>query len=240
LTDLFGIKGENVKEILENIRKTPLRNMYRWTRMITRNPVFRRTMKDIVDNPQQALNNRDILTRLAYGWGNESHSASIEYLEDCIKYASQSGLPILECGSGLTSIIAGLVAMKNGNTVWTLENIKSWYQRVKKYLDMYNIASVRHNYCPIKDYGDFAWYNAPLDVMPDKFSLVICDGPAIKNVKLNVFPAMKDRFSPGCIILFDDARVGQLDSMISYWAEKIGMSYELRGKTNPYYVMRVK
>ena len=197
-------------------------------------------MGKILSNPQYDLNDRETLAELSYGWGNKSHSASIEYLEECIQYTVQSKLPILECGSGLSTIVVGLIAKKYGNTVWSLENMKSWYKRVNKFLIKYEIDSVKLFYSPVVKYGDLVWYKAPLDSIPNKFSLVICDGPANikKRAKHNIFPIMKERFASGCIILYDDAFKVQTQEDITGWAKKLHMSYEIRGKENPYYIFK--
>lgn len=230
-----------INSILEIARKTPLRPIYRWARMNYRNPVFRKTMRKILADPQRALNDYKLFTDLSFGWGNESHSANVEYLMDCAGYAAQSKLPILECGSGLTTIIIGLVAQKYGNTVWSLEHMKSWYKRAQKYLKKYKIDSVKIIHTPLIDYDDFSWYDPPLELMPDKFSLVICDGPPsiIKGGRYGLLPIMRPRLAPGCIILFDNAIWKKEQDNVARWAKEIEMGYETRGTKMQYYVIKL-
>ena len=230
-----------INSILEIARKTPLRPFYRWARMNYRNPVFRKTMRKIIADPRYFLDDGEVLTNLSYGWGNESHSAGIEYLLDCAGYAAQSKLPILECGSGLTTIVAGLIAQKTGNTVWSLEHMKSWYKRVRKYIKKYKISSVKISHAPLIDHDGFSWYDAPLKSMPDKFSLVICDGPPkdIKGGRYGLLPVMRERLAPGCIILFDNAMWEKEQANIARWAKEINMNYETRGTERPYYVIKL-
>jgi hypothetical protein len=231
-----------INSILEIARKTPLRPIYRWARMNYRNPAFRKTMRKIIADPRYSLDNREVLADLSYGWGNESHSANIEYLVDCARYAAQSKLPILECGSGLTTIILGLVTQKYGNTVWSLEHMKSWYKRVQKYLKKYKIDTVTISHTPLIDYNDFSWYDAPLESMPDKFSLVICDGPPkeIKGGRYGLLPVMRERLAPDCVILFDDATWEKEQANVARWAKEINMNYETRGTEMQYYVIKLK
>jgi hypothetical protein len=199
-------------------------------------------MKKILDDPGHNLDDPKILADLSYGWGNPSHSANPDFLLACAKCAAQAKLPILECGSGLTTIIAGIVAQKSGNTVWALEHMKSWYNRLKKYLNMYKIDSVKLTYTPLADYGDFTWYRPPLEAMPEEFSLVICDGPPGDNKggRYGLVPIMKRKLAPGCVILFDNANRKTEQENVARWGEQINMSCETRGKIVPYYIIRVK
>jgi hypothetical protein len=122
--------------------KTPLSPLYQWLRRTYRGYFFRRRMKELLDNHDFNLDDPKVLTDLSYGWANWV-SASIDYLQATVKFTSQAKFPILECGSGLSTIVAGLVAKKHGNTVWSLESSKTWYRRVKYYLEKYQIDSVR-------------------------------------------------------------------------------------------------
>ncbi|HEY96709.1 MAG TPA: hypothetical protein G4O16_00820 [Dehalococcoidia bacterium] len=230
-----------INTMLEIARKTPLRPIYRWGRRKYLNLYLKSTMGKILADPEYLLNDRNTLTDLSRAWGNMSYSASIEYLEECVQYSAKSRLPILECGSGLSTIVIGLIAKKYGNIVWSLEHMKSWYERIKKALIKYEIDSVKINYGPMTEYGDYVWYKAPLDSMPDKFSLVVCDGPAgVKTrAKHNIFPIMKERFAPDCVILYDDANKVIPEDAITDWVEKLNMSYEIHGEVNPYYVFKL-
>lgn len=71
---------------------------------------FRKTLEKTLSNPQLLLSDRDVITALTYVWGNEDWSASQDYLLAYIDHMAQTKLPILECGSVLTTILAGLIA----------------------------------------------------------------------------------------------------------------------------------
>ena len=216
--------------IIKNIlRKTPLRPLYHWQRRTRRIFFLHRKLKEVVENPNIPHDDREVLNELTYGWAS-SISLSVECLIDIVKYSSQAEYPILDCGSGLSTIVAGLVAKRFGNTVWSLENSKSWYRRMKHYLDKYQINSVRLLYCPLKEHADFSWYDVPLDILPEKFSLIICDGPRKTNNarRYGVFPIMKERFAPGCAILFDNSDLEQEQDGLYFWLKKISAQYEIR------------
>ena len=58
-----------------------------------------------------------VLSELVQGWGNK-WSAQHEYLAACLEHARDADGPILECGSGLSTILLGTVAQATGNSVF--------------------------------------------------------------------------------------------------------------------------
>jgi len=236
------VKRSNLMNTIKSaIRGTPLEPPARWLRTTYRNFFFRRAMKRLLNDPESSLNDRSVLTELVRGWANERFSADVDYIEGCLQYVSRSGLPILECGSGLTTILAGLIAQKHGVTIWSLEHNKSWCKKVDRYLKMYNIDSVRLMYCPLKDYGDYSWYDIPLNSTPERFSLVICDGPPRNNKggRYGLMPVMKRKLTPGCIILLDDANWDVEQSNVNRWSREFGVNYEKCGNGRPYFVISI-
>lgn len=149
----------------------------RFLRIRHRDFVFGRAMNRFLRNPEAALaSGSRVVPDLIYGWGSD-WSALDEYLTACVSHALICNGPILECGSGLTTILVGAIAKKRNNTMWSLEHLPEWAERVNKYTRKYDIDSVHISVRPLKDYRDFTWYDPPLDSMPDSFALVICDGP---------------------------------------------------------------
>ena len=223
--------------IREKLRKTPLRALYQWQRRVRRNFLFRRKFEKVVANPDIRLDDLELLEELSYGWGNV-FALSAEFLADLVEYTAQAKYPILDCGSGLSTIIAGLAAKRYGKTIWSLEDSKLWYNRVKHYLEKYEIDSVKLLYCPLKKYPDFTWYDVPPDTLPEKFSLVSCDGPTHQiNAdarRYALFPMMKERFAPECIILFDNEAFKQEQEGLYYWLDKLRAQYEKGGTEKIY------
>lgn len=188
-------------------------------------------------NPEACIDPRErLLNDLIYGWGNESWSALHEYLAACVKHALSSHGPILECGSGLTTILVGAIATKLGHKHWALEHSAEWSARVQRCLDRYAVGSVVLCTTPLHDHGNFAWYDAPLQVMPDNFSLVICDGPPghTKGGRVGLVPIMRDRLKSGCVILLDDASREEECAIARLWEAELGASSEVLGSIKPY------
>ena len=134
-----------------------------------RSMVFHRAMRQLRRNPSEATSDSSsLLSDLVYGWGNESWSGEPEFLQSCVEHALVAKAPILECGSGLTTMILGVVAQHTGNTMWTLEHMPEWGYRVQCYLDELDITSVRLNVAPLAHYGECDWYAPPLETMPEQ------------------------------------------------------------------------
>src|SRR4029079_17457531 len=108
------------------------------------------------------------------GWGNASWSTDDEYLIASIDEFGRTEGPVLECGSGLSTIVLGIVARQMGRELWTLEHDPHWGEKVGETLARRGLAGVHLCVNPLKDYGEFSWYDPPLAAMPSAFGLVIC------------------------------------------------------------------
>ena len=191
-------------------------NILRYLKSQHRNYVFRCAMKRFMQNPESSIQQgKSIISDLIYGWGNEGWSAMEEYLECCIEHALTSNGPMLECGSGLSTVMLGAIAQR---------------------LDRYKINSVNLSSNPLKDYGGFSWYDPPLATMPKSFALVICDGPPgnTKGGRYGLVPIMKDRMKSGCIVLLDDASRDEEQAIARRWQTELGASSETLGQSKPY------
>jgi len=211
--------------------------LLRYVRVQHRDFVFWRALAKFSTHPQAVIATPGkVISDLIYGWDNEGWSASDEYLLRCLQLALASQGPILECGSGLTTILLGVIAQRTGNTVWALEHDQIWHERVNKYIKKFNIRSVHLCFTPLKDFGDFCWYSAPLDLMPDKFVMVVCDGPpgSTRGGRYGLLPIMMHKLIPGATILLDDAGRTQEKAIAKRWANELGTTYRILGFRKPF------
>lgn len=122
---------------------------------------------------------RDWLTLVEH-WGNP-YAAPPELLFACWQAAKDAKGPILETGSGLTTLVMGLAAEQAGQTVYALEHDVDWYRKTKRALDRYGIKGVELGYAPLAEYGaDRWWYDWVYEgyrPLPNQFDLVLIDGP---------------------------------------------------------------
>lgn len=189
-----------------------------------------------VSKGQEAADPR-LLTSLVRGWGN-SWSVQLEFLEAALREARQTSGPILECGSGLSTLLIGAVAQARGIQLWSLEHEPKWAARVQKYLRKYRIHSVTLCQAPIRSYGDFDWYSASsLQGIPSRISLVVCDGPpgGTRGGRYGLVPVMIEKLRPDCTILLDDGARQEEREIVERWSKLLATNPELIGKEKPYF-----
>ncbi|HEY0386090.1 MAG TPA: hypothetical protein VGC64_08760 [Pyrinomonadaceae bacterium] len=191
---------------------------------------FRRTVQAIMALPAGELPSRELLADLQRGWSNEGMAADIDYIEEVARRALGASGPVLECGSGLTTILLGLLAGKRGVGVWSLEHLPEWQQRVESALKQSGIPNVHVCLAPLKSYGAFSWYDAPLLTMPENFQLIVCDGPPeiTPGGRYGLLPVMRERIHAGASILLDDANRASESRVLKMWAAEAKMSISFR------------
>ena len=207
-----------------------------------RDLVFSRAIARFMHAPTKAvLGSHGVLNDLIYGWGNEGWSAHHEYLAACVDSALGTRGAILECGLGLSTVLLAIVAQKRGLSLWSLEHLPIWAERVQGCLVQRRIEGARIHVAPLRSYGDFAWYAAPLADMPRRFTLVACDGPpsATRGGRYGLLPVMKDRLSDDCLILVDDASRPAEQTIVQRWAEETPCQVSLHGDAKPYFEVRL-
>ena len=75
----------------------------------------------------------------------------------------------------------------------------------------------------MKNYGECSWYDAPLDRMPKRFGLVVCDGLPKRTTpcdRYGLLPVARDRLGGGCVVLLDDVDVQGQDQIVSGWLQE--------------------
>ena len=222
-----------------NILPWKLRNIFD---LAHRKHALNKAMDKFLQNPEQCFNEQSsLLNELFYGWGNEAWSAENEYLLACIKYALTCTGPILECGSGFSTLLVGGIAKKRDVDHIVFEHIGLWSNKMQRALNKYNLSNTRVCETPIKDYGDFSWYDILAVTLPEHFALIVCDGPpsSIKGGRYGLIPLMKNRFSADCVILLDDADRAQEHDIVKQWQKEISMSMKVIGDSKPYFELYI-
>lgn len=178
-----------------------------------------------------------VLADLVYGWGNERWSAMDEYLAASLEHALRCDGPVLECGSGLSTLLLGVVTSRTGSELWVLEHLDEWGARVQEELTRWGVEGVNMVVRPLQDYGDYAWYDPPLERLPERFALVVCDGPpgTTKGGRFGLVPVLGQRIARGCTILLDDAARAGERTIAARWAVELGGTLESLGTRKPFF-----
>jgi hypothetical protein len=203
--------------------------------------VLNKALKKFASDPARWMYPQSpVVHDLIRGWNNDGYSADDEFLVESIMRAMETKGPILECGSGLTTLLLGTVADSLGQAVWSLEHSAVWGEKVENALRKYQIKSVQLFVQPIKAFSGFHWYDAPVEAMPE-FSLVICDGPpaGTPGGRYGLLPIMRKKLEPGAVILLDDAIRQDERTIAARWADELRTDFQIRGLEKPYVVLTV-
>jgi cobalt/nickel transport system ATP-binding protein len=174
------------------------------------------------DLPPGAVPHADTLRMMCEAWGNPTFQAGEEYLREIAVRAANADA-ILECGSGLTTILLAAVAGERGIPVISLEHNESWASLVSDVLDHAGLRGVTLVAGPLVDHDGFHWYRVP-EALPERISLVVCDGPpgSTYGGRYGLAPLMKSRFTADTIILVHDAEREDERRILRRWQDEFG------------------
>jgi hypothetical protein len=169
-----------------------------------------------------------LLNKLVYHWGNSGWSADFSYLKLLLKELLESrNRTVLECGSGLTTVLLGVVADLNAHRMFSLEHHPEWRERISRALASNGVRNATVHFCPLKDYGDFEWYDVSGLPLPDEapFNLVICDGPPAntKGGRVGLPYVFASRLQKGCVIVADDTHRPAERAILDKWMADFAM-----------------
>jgi predicted O-methyltransferase YrrM len=187
-----------------------------------RKRIFRAELRRLSLRPPPSARS---LQRLAHGWSN-GYVADAQYLMMVAEYAARSGGPILECGSGVSTLVA---AAYGSHTCYSLEHIESWARRVRSALGEAGLrAEVVSS--PLVDRPSYSWYEVGED-LPRRFDLVVCDGPpgTTRGGRYGLLPELGDRLH-GAIVLMDDADRRSEQQVLNRWQAEFGVTVEQYGR----------
>lgn len=174
----------------------------------------------------------EVLTELERAWGEDGYRAVGGYLEEVTRFARETRGPVLEIGSGLTTLILGALVARRGIPVWTLEHHPDYFSHTGEALKSVGLTNVHLTFAPLRDYGDFCWYDPPLDELPRDFSLVIADGPPgdVKGGRFGLLPVLRSYFASGVVVLLDDAERAREKAVLEKWGSEYGLSQQLHSR----------
>lgn len=226
--------------MLNSIKSRLPRSLKRIVRQALLDPLQRqvsdRRLRQLISELRSnASPDRHVLERFRRAWGNESFSADVTYVSEVVSHVRRCSGPILECGSGLTTLVAAVVGERRNLTVWSLEQDREWADFVTHGLKKNGIRNVELRYAPLRDYGGFVWYDVEGLELPGDFELVLCDGPAVfeewgaahAQWRYGVLPVLASMGTRVGEILLDDATEPRAAGLLRRWRQEFGMDHRL-------------
>jgi predicted O-methyltransferase YrrM len=130
--------------------------------------------------------------------------------------------PIIETGSGLSSVLMGAVS---DSLVYSLEHVPHYAAQTVSWCEEAGVANVGVCCAPLKDF----WYDIDAFDLPKKFSLGFCDGPPrMYGTRMRFFDVIAPRCS---VIVVDDIKTdNNFARAVHEWAQAHGMTVTILGR----------
>jgi predicted O-methyltransferase YrrM len=167
-------------------------------------------------------------------WGSTAAS-SREYITAILRETAHTDGPILECGSGLSTLLLAGIATKQNRSLTSLEHHRDWYRKVKSYLELLGLDTGRLHHAPLKRFDGFDWYSVPLGSLPDNIQLVVCDGPpgSTRGGRYGLVRVF-GKLASNCVVLLDDfSRPGE-KAVVDKWAKRLPLNVSEHGVERAY------
>ncbi len=180
------------------------------------------------------------MEQLVRHWGNEAWSANTPYLMAMLEWLPQTSGPIVECGSGLSTVVLGIAAALSGRQLYVFEHEPQWGERLLRHLPPSARDYVQLNLTPLRDYGEFDWYSLEDVPVPASIGFVVCDGPpgSTRGGRYGLGSVLGSRMVPNCTVLLDDAQRDAEQTVARRWCRELGGSVVQRADC--YAILRLK
>ncbi len=212
-----------------SVRKVFRKGHRRW--------VLRRGLKRFQQQAGSGVVPAAELGGLIYGWGNEGWSASTIFAEACCREAQAARGPILECGSGLSTLLMGIMTQQKRTPLHALEHSQSWAQKIRVELRQLGLNHVTVHDAPLRSYGEYSWYDLErCGVSQQSFALAVCDGPPgdTPGGRYGLLPQVSPQLEDGSVILMDDLNRPCEQATLERWSREQSLAVEVVGKGKPY------
>jgi predicted O-methyltransferase YrrM len=155
---------------------------------------------------------------------NNPYGATEDVLRLAAIMARKAKGPILEAGSGLTTVV--MAAANPAQTVFCLEHDPMWFARLEQLADSAGVENIMACLCRIKD----GWYDLsdPTLPLPKTFALGLNDGPPrTLGSRMGFF----ERFGDRCdVIVADDVDDAAYAEAVRSWANSHGRRFDVVGE----------
>jgi hypothetical protein len=194
----------------------------RTVEMVTGRSSLAEAIEPISSLPLNRRPTTPMLEALRLAWGNPGFSPSLDLLKHVARRSCRVKGPVLECGSGLTTLLLGLLTQKRGVEIWALEHHPKWHKHLAGVLHTHGLTNVHLSFSPLVDYDGFRWYALPDGELPERFKLVVCDGPPgmTRGGRYGLLPVMGTRLARDCAIIMDDTFRRRERKVIERWSRE--------------------
>lgn len=179
------------------------------------------SLQTIIPKLKAGIETEDEYNEIAKIYGN-NFAADPGMLALVTGVARKCQGPIIETGSGLSSVVMGAVS---GGQVYSLEHLQQYASRTVSMLEDAGVSNVGVCYAPLKDF----WYDIDKFELPEKFALGFCDGPPrVYESRFEFFRKLAPRCSA---IVVDDIKTdNNYARAVNSWATDNGRHMQVLGR----------
>ena len=165
---------------------------------------------------------------LREGWGNKEWAAPLPLLMAIRDGVDQTSGVILDCGSGASTILAALLTRGTHRRVVALEHDRVWATTTGRRLRQLGCDHAKVVHAPLRDFGDYAWYDISGVTLPGRVDLVIVDGPpgATKGGRRGLLYVVGPSLQPGTLFILDDSQREGEQAVIDDWIGRFDLRVE--------------
>lgn len=129
--------------------------------------------------------------------------------------------PIIETGSGISSVVMGAVS----DRVYSLEHVEHYAKQTLSWCEEAGVNNVGMCYAPMKDF----WYDMEPFDLPRKFAMGFCDGPPrMFGTRMKFFEVIAPRCT---VVVVDDVNTDmRFSNQVHDWAVAHGYDMEVLGR----------
>lgn len=207
--------------------KRPVRRMLNAVDTAMRMRALDRAVKTLRRHLNDGVLPAGFAEHICHAWGNRAFAADASYVAEVAQRAFSGTGPFLECGSGVTTLVCGIIATHRGIRLTALEQDHDWYLYMRGILDRFAVTNVDLTYAPLRPYDDYVWYDTDGASLPASFSHVFCDGPAVyapdwvdpyeHNWRVGLVPQLQTRGVRIGEIVLDDADDPRCENSANRW-----------------------
>jgi hypothetical protein len=174
--------------------------------------------------------NEDEIAAFHAAWGNSGFAADKAFLAQLLNLLTEG--PVLECGTGGTTLLANEIGIQRGFRTYCLEQDPDWAAPVHSALRGSSAVSVIH--APLRAFRNYHWYDAPV-TLPGHFALIICDGPYIDESlgeeaysawRYGILAWLTETRRTFDTMLLDDVNDARAPPMLERWQHEFGVNIE--------------
>lgn len=157
-----------------------------------------------------------------FRYSGNNYAADAGVLALCVAIARKCRGPIIETGSGLSSVLMGAVTEF---PVYSLEHLPHWAAQTLAWAEEGGVANVGLCQAPLVD----GWYQTEPFDLPAKFAFGFCDGPPrCHGTRMRFFEVFGDRCT---VIAVDDIKTdNNFAAKVHAWAEANGRTVTILGR----------